>query len=78
MLLASELCTSIYKELGLRPTVDLALVVLAAVLKAPKQAPLELFALGRIAGWLGHAIEQYAHDQLIRPRAHYTGPAPRR
>jgi citrate synthase len=35
-----------------------------------------LFALGRTIGWLGHAIEQYQADQLIRPRARYTGPQP--
>ena len=35
-----------------------------------------LFALGRTIGWLGHAIEEYQADQLIRPRAHYTGVLP--
>jgi citrate synthase len=25
-------------------------------------------------GWIGHAIEQYQRDQLIRPRARYIGP----
>lgn len=36
-----------------------------------------LFALGSTVGWIAHAIEQYADDQLIRPRAHYVGPVPR-
>lgn len=76
--LAHEVCTAVDAELGLQPTVDLALVVLGMALDAPRQAPLQLFALGRTAGWIGHAIEQYAHDQLIRPRAHYSGPAPHR
>ena len=35
-----------------------------------------LFALGRVAGWIGHAIEQYKIDQIIRPRARYIGPQP--
>jgi citrate synthase len=26
------------------------------------------FALGRTAGWIAHAIEQYESDQVIRPR----------
>ena len=34
-----------------------------------------LFAIGRTIGWIGHAIEQYATGQLIRPRAKYVGPA---
>ena len=41
-----------------------------------EQAPLVLFALGRTAGWIAHAIEQYAAATLIRPRARYTGPLP--
>jgi citrate synthase len=36
-----------------------------------------IFAAGRIAGWCAHALEQYADNRLIRPRAEYVGPAPR-
>jgi citrate synthase len=36
-----------------------------------------IFALGRIAGWIGHIIEQYQVAHLIRPRARYNGPQPR-
>ena len=39
-------------------------------------AHLVLFAIGRSVGWIGHAIEQYATGQLIRPRAKYVGPPP--
>ncbi len=55
------------------PTIDFALVTLAQVLELPPSAPIAIFAMGRTAGWIGHAIEQYQTDQLIRPRAHYTG-----
>jgi citrate synthase len=41
-------------------------------------SPLTLFALGRTAGWIGRALEQYRSNQLIRPRAKYTGPRPRK
>jgi citrate synthase len=37
-----------------------------------------IFAAGRVAGWCAHALEQYADNRLIRPRADYVGPAPRR
>jgi citrate synthase len=37
-----------------------------------------IFAVGRVAGWCAHALEQYADNRLIRPRAQYIGPAPRR
>ena len=58
------------------PNVDLALAVLARSLNWPGETALALFALGRLAGWVGHAIEQYAVGQLIRPRAAYRGPLP--
>jgi citrate synthase len=60
--------------LGQHPTVDFALATLSLVLKLPPRSGLTLFALGRTIGWIGHAIEQYAAGQLIRPRAKYVGP----
>ncbi len=65
------------KLLGERPTVDLGLVTLARALELPPGGALALFALGRTVGWIGHAIEQYAADTLIRPRARYVGEQPR-
>jgi citrate synthase len=58
---------------GDKPTIDFALVVLARTLKLKRGAPLTVFALGRTIGWIGHAIEQYAKDEMIRPRARYVG-----
>ena len=58
------------------PTLDLGLVVLSRALRLPEEAPLLLFALGRTAGWIAHALEQYEDPRLIRPRAKYVGPAP--
>jgi citrate synthase len=62
--------------LGEKPTIDFALVALALTLKFKPGVPLALFALGRTIGWIGHAIEQYGRDEIIRPRARYTGPMP--
>ena len=61
---------------GEHPNVDFGLAAVARVLELPPGAPLMLFAIGRSVGWLGHAIEQYATGQLIRPRAKYVGPPP--
>ncbi len=58
---------------GDRPTVDFALVAVCRALKLDAATPLTLFALGRSIGWIGHALEQYAKDEMIRPRARYTG-----
>ncbi len=59
--------------IGEQPTLDFGLVVLARALGLPRGAPLALFALGRTAGWIGQALEQYALGQMIRPRARYIG-----
>ena len=58
------------------PTLDFGLTALSRAYILPDGAPLILFALGRTAGWIAHAIEQYTSGELIRPRANYTGPAP--
>jgi citrate synthase len=56
-----------------QPNIDFGLGVLAEVLGLPPGASLSLFALGRTAGWIAHALEQYAQGALIRPRAAYVG-----
>jgi citrate synthase len=58
------------------PNLDFALAALGRVLSLPSGAPLTIFAIGRTIGWIGHAIEQYATGQLIRPRAKYVGVPP--
>lgn len=34
------------------------------------------FAVGRVAGWYAHVLEQRATERLIRPASRYVGPAP--
>jgi len=74
---ARKLSDAVEKLLGERPTIDFALVVLARLLGLPKDAALAIFAIGRTIGWIAHAIEQYAQDAMIRPRAKYVGEAPK-
>jgi citrate synthase len=77
---AVELVTTLVSEVtGLideHPNIDLGLVALAQVLGLPAGGALGLFAIGRTVGWIGHALEEYASDRMIRPRAHYVGPKP--
>ena len=56
-----------------RPTVDVGLVALSAALGLPRGAPLAIFACGRLAGWIAHALEQRAAGFILRPRARYIG-----
>ena len=74
--LAQATCAAAYTLIEERPTVDVALVVLAQALGLPAGSALALFALGRTVGWIGHALEAYGSRALIRPRARYTGDLP--
>ena len=56
------------------PNVDLALATLTAVCEMAPGAGEAIFAVARTAGWLAHALEEYEHGTLLRPRAVYTGP----
>ena len=56
------------------PNLDFGLTALARAYELPECAPLVIFAIGRSTGWIGHALEQYASGELIRPRARYVGP----
>lgn len=74
--IVSEAEALVEQALGQHGTIDLGLATLAAVLELPDGAPLTIFTLGRSAGWIAHALEQYETDQLIRPRARYVGRMP--
>lgn len=58
-------------RLGLAPNIDGALAVIGAVHALPGEAAFCLFAMGRLSGWIAHAIEQAETGQIIRPRARY-------
>ncbi len=57
------------------PNIEFALAVLAAVAGMIPGAGEAVFAIARTAGWLAHALEEYARAMPIRPRGVYTGHA---
>ncbi len=59
-------------ELG-APTCDMGLVLLARALGIADSAAVTIFAVGRMAGWIAHALEQRRQGFLLRPRARYVG-----
>ncbi len=73
-LLASDATAlqSLESATGRKPSVDAALVMLERAYGLPRGAAFTLFAVGRTAGWLAHAIEQRGQARLIRPRARYS------
>ncbi|MCB8820252.1 citrate synthase family protein [Microvirga rosea] len=73
-LLASDATTlrAVESTSGHKPSIDTALVMMERAFGLPVGAAFVLFAVGRTAGWLAHAIEQRSQATLIRPRARYT------
>jgi citrate synthase len=58
------------------PNIEFALAVLAGVAGMIRGAGEAIFATGRAAGWLAHALEEYERNVPIRPRGIYTGRPP--
>lgn len=56
------------------PNLDFGLVAIVRALGLPRGAATALFAVGRTAGWIAHALEQREAGYLLRPRANYVGP----
>jgi citrate synthase len=67
---------SVAELIGRRPNVDFALGLVSVVLKLPPGSGLGIFLIARSVGWIAHALEQYATQTLIRPRARYVGVLP--
>jgi len=74
--LAVEIPERIKEATGAFANNDYALAVMRRALNMPQGSETALFAIGRTAGWIAHAIEQLESRKLIRPRARYVGPAP--
>jgi citrate synthase len=58
---------------GDHPNIDFALVAVSLHLRLPPGSAQALFAVGRSAGWIAHALEQRTSDTVLRPRALYIG-----
>ena len=74
---AERLYEAVRARTDLPVNVDFYSAVVYDALGIPPDFCTSIFAVGRVAGWCAHALEQYADNRLIRPRAHYVGRAPR-
>jgi citrate synthase len=59
-----------------RPNIDFALAALAHVSLMVPGASEAVFVLGRTAGWIAHALEEYGQRTSFRVRATYVGARP--
>jgi citrate synthase len=58
---------------GRAPNMDLPAAACWRSLGIPAELLPAIFAIGRMAGWVAHVLEQAADNRLIRPRARYAG-----
>ncbi|WP_434724322.1 citrate synthase/methylcitrate synthase [Mesorhizobium sp. RIZ17] len=61
---------------SIQTNVEFYTALLLEAVGFPKEAFSNVFAAGRVAGWLAHAREQQATGRLIRPQSRYVGPVP--
>ncbi|WP_344116617.1 citrate synthase [Streptomyces blastmyceticus] len=74
---AREVEATTARHVSLHANVDLALAVLSVSSGMPPEAGETVFAVARTAGWIAHALEEYAERPLrLRPTGHYCGPRP--
>ncbi len=62
------------EEKGLAPNVDFYSASTYYQMGIPIDIYTPIFAMSRVGGWVGHVLEQYDDNRLIRPRAKYVGP----
>ncbi|MFB8758895.1 citrate synthase [Streptomyces nigra] len=76
---AHDIVATAARHTSLHANVDLALAVFTASYAMPATAGETIFAVGRTAGWIAHALEEYGERPLrMRPTGQYTGPEPPR
>jgi citrate synthase len=61
---------------GRAPTLNLALALLARRLDLPRDAAADIMLIGRLAGLIGHALDQVIDGSPIAARLRYVGPRP--
>ncbi|MCX4965311.1 citrate synthase [Streptomyces sp. NBC_00654] len=74
---ARDVVSTTARHTRLHANIDLALAVLTVAAGMPAEAGETVFAVSRTAGWIAHALEEYAERPLrMRPIGQYRGPLP--
>jgi len=74
--LVAAVHAEVARHADIRPNLDLALAALALWGDMGEDAGAVVFAIGRLAGWIAHAIDEFDQRPMrLRPRGRYVGPA---
>lgn len=73
---AEALLAAAHPGRNLKANVEFYTAVLLEAVGVPRELFTATFAVGRMAGWAAHVMEQRAEDRLIRPQSEYVGPVP--
>ncbi|MEM4280874.1 MAG: citrate synthase/methylcitrate synthase [Candidatus Caldarchaeum sp.] len=79
--IANKLEEVMVRELGIKsvfPNIDLYSGPVFHLLGLEKEIFTPMFAAARAVGWIAHVLEYWEDNRLIRPRAVYVGPSPRK
>lgn len=73
---AEEALRKRHPDRPLRANVEFFTAVLLEAVGLAREAFSPAFAVGRVAGWCAHWMEQRTYGRLIRPASRYVGPPP--
>jgi citrate synthase len=59
----------------LESNLEMNAALLLEAVGVPRDAFTPVFSMGRLPGWIAHALEQQKSGRMIRPRSTYIGPA---
>ncbi len=77
MAAARDVVATTARHTPLHANVDLALAAFSVACGMPAETGETVFAVSRAAGWIAHAMEEYAERPLrMRPSGQYGGPRP--
>ncbi|MEM2237158.1 MAG: citrate/2-methylcitrate synthase [Candidatus Caldarchaeum sp.] len=79
--IANKLGEVMVRELGMKsviPNIDLYSGPVFHLLGLEKEIFTPMFAVARSVGWIAHVLEYWEDNRVIRPRAVYVGPSPRK
>ncbi|UUT35513.1 citrate/2-methylcitrate synthase [Microbacterium elymi] len=75
--IAEQVLAEVKPGRGLHANVELFAAVVMELCGIPRELMTPTFAVARTIGWTAHAVEQARDPKIIRPAAHFTGPAVR-